>query len=584
MIDFWKNIPNRRKKQLVVLFFLMVIGAVLEMLTLGSIVPFMSLVVNSGSSIDSSVVHDGGFLEQFGFLDFLPRSTLAWAVLFCAIVVISGGFRAGLSYLVLRFAFGVGHEISVKAYENHLYQPYVYHVNSNSSEFLACIDKCNSSIFNVLLPVLNCAVSLVISIAIVGSLIAIDHFVAVVAGSAIAFSYLFVILLTRVRLHQNSVVIAEVQTSRIKAIQEGLGGIRDVLLENAQKIFVGSFSVVDVELRKAQISSAFLSAAPRFMIESVILILIALVAVFSSSSEGNVNNAIPMLSAMGLGAMRLFPQLQQIFYGWTSVRSNYRSLENVASFLDRTIPSEYFQIDGHSNNLCFEHSIDFDKTAFRYPGASRAVLDSIDLHIKRGERVGFVGKTGSGKSTLIDILMGLLAPTSGGLMIDGVKLDAGGRLEWRKRIAHVPQQIFLSDASLAENIAFGVPRLKINMDRVRWAAEKAQVLDAIEQMPEGFSTMVGERGVKLSGGQRQRLGIARALYRKPDLLVLDEATSALDSKTESLVMDAIFKLDDKLTVVVIAHRLSTLAPCDSIYEVADGMCQRRDISFLSVKQ
>lgn len=278
--------------------------------------------------------------------------------------------------------------------------------------------------------------------------------------------------------------------------------------------------------------------------------------------------ALPVLGMLALGAQRLLPSLQQLYYSWASITGYQASLADTIMLLDQPLPEELLQ--PITKPLKIKDTIRLDAVRFSYTGAGPWVLDGLNLVIAKGARVGFVGSTGSGKSTTLDLLMGLLIPTKGQLLVDRQPVNGNRLRAWQRSIAHVPQSIFLADTTLAENIAFGVPVESIDMERVKQAAYQAQIADFIEQNPEGYQAFVGERGVRLSGGQRQRIGIARALYKQASVLVLDEATSALDNATEQLVMEAIGELNSELTILLIAHRLTTVRHCDFIVELEHG--------------
>jgi ATP-binding cassette subfamily B protein len=279
-----------------------------------------------------------------------------------------------------------------------------------------------------------------------------------------------------------------------------------------------------------------------------------------------------MLGALALAAQRLLPLVQQGYAGWTSMLGGQASLRDVLTLLEQPLPA--YSVLPPPTPIPFRKEISLDDLHFRYSPDGPWVLRGIDLQIPRGSRIGLIGTTGSGKSTLLDIVMGLLAPTTGVLRIDDTLLDEANHRAWQTHIAHVPQAIFLADTTIAENIAFGVPFGQIDHARVHRAAQRAQIAATIESWPKGYDTFVGERGIRLSGGQRQRIGIARALYKHADVIVFDEATSALDSDTERAVMEAFDSLDEELTILIVAHRVSTLKDCDRIVELSGGVVQR----------
>jgi len=320
-------------------------------------------------------------------------------------------------------------------------------------------------------------------------------------------------------------------------------------------------------MRKASGSIHIISAGPRFFIESIGMTLIAVIAFVLLQNEDGLSAIIPVLGALALGAQRMLPMLQNIYSSLSLMRGAQSSFEDVLDLLEQPLP-EYIN-DNELKPIKFEREITLEGVGFKYSKDSAMVLQNINLSIPKGSRIGFMGETGSGKSTLLDIIMGLLFPTSGEIRIDNQFLGKMNFRAWQKHIAHVPQSIFLSDGTIEENIAFGVPKESIDHDLVRKAAEQAQIAKTIQKMPNAYKSLIGERGVRLSGGQRQRIGIARALYKKADVLIFDEATSALDTNTENEVMNSIKALSKDLTILIIAHRLSTLEECDEIIKI-DG--------------
>jgi ATP-binding cassette subfamily B protein len=312
--------------------------------------------------------------------------------------------------------------------------------------------------------------------------------------------------------------------------------------------------------------------------EALGMLLIAALAYFLAQQVDGVAKAIPILGALALGAQRLLPVLQQAYGAWAQINSGQASLKDTIELLDQPLPDCANQ---SITQLPFNQNIILRQLSFRYSEQAPYVLNQLNLTITKGSRVGFIGTTGSGKSTLLDIVMGLLHPTNGLLEIDGQPINSSNQRAWQSHIAHVPQVIFLADTTIEENIAFGIPRDQIDFSRVKKAAQQAQISQSIESWPKQYLTFVGERGIRLSGGQRQRIGIARALYKQADVIIFDEATSALDGETEQAVMQAIESLSKELTLLIIAHRLSTLKSCTQIVELSDGnikrTCEYQDI-------
>jgi len=366
----------------------------------------------------------------------------------------------------------------------------------------------------------------------------------------------------------NGQLIARESSSVVKSLQEGLGGIRDVLIDGNQQVYCDVYGRAVFPLRRAEGNNSFIGQSPRFGIEAIGMMLIAALAYWLVGQPGGFARAIPVLGTLAFGAQRMLPALQQLYSSWSSLQGNAASLKDVLDLLEQPLP-DYGKSDGDSS-MPFNHSITLCNISFRYHPDAAEVLRSLDLRIPKGSRIGFIGTTGSGKSTLLDIVMGLLQPTQGTLDVDETIITQQNQRLWQRHIAHVPQSIFLADSSIEENIAFGIPKDRINHERVRRAAKQAQIADIIETWPKQYQTFVGERGVRLSGGQRQRIGIARALYKHADIIIFDEATSALDNETEAAVMQAIEELHEDLTVLIIAHRLTTLRNCDTIVELSNG--------------
>ncbi len=566
----WHHMGRRRQRQFAVLMGLTLVGTFAEVASLGAVLPFLSILIVPEKVFNHPVVAQ--MAPAWG-VHSAEQLVLPLTVGFVVIALVAGALRLLLLWANTKFAFASGADLSIEVYRRTLYQPYHVHLARNSSEVVSgIVNKVNGVVFWVMLPMLTLISSVVLLVAITLTLILIDPFVALTAIAGIGASYGIITWLSRRRLKLNGQRITYEQTQVIKALQEGLGGIRDVLLDGTQPVYCDIYRQADRPLRQAYGSNIFIGGSPRFAMEALGMALIACLAYALSQKAEGIASALPVLGALALGAQRLLPALQQSYSAWASIIGSYASLVDTIALLDQPLPEELLQ--PVPTPLPFEKSIRFDAVRFRYSGDGPWVLDGLDLTIPKGARVGIVGSTGSGKSTALDVLMGLLTPTEGTLLVDGEPCVGSRVRAWQKTIVHVPQSIYLADTTLAENIAFGVPQDAIDMDRVRRAARQAHIADFIESRPEGYRAKVGERGIRLSGGQRQRIGIARALYKQAKVLVFDEATSALDNATELSVMDAIDGLDRDLTILLIAHRVTTLSRCDSIVELEQGRLKR----------
>jgi ABC-type multidrug transport system fused ATPase/permease subunit len=566
LIQLWRHLNRRRQRQFALIFCLMLISAFFEVVSLGAILPFLGILVAPDRVFSHPIFADIALGWAITSADQL---VLPLTVVFAAAALMAGAIRILLLWVSIRLAFATGAELGTEVYRRTLYQPYQAHVARNSSEVISGItNKVDSVVFLVLLPFLTLVSSIVVLTAIILALLAIDPMVASVAAVGFSSSYAFITLISRRRLHNNSQRIAHEQTQVVKALQEGLGGIRDVLLDGTQPVYCDIYRHADHPLRRAQGNNACIGGSPRYIMEALGMVLIAALAYALSQQVGGLATALPVLGALALGAQRLLPALQQSYSSWASIVGSHASLADTIELLDQPILTELLQ--PVPRPLLFNKDIQFRSVRFRYSNDAPWVLDGVNLSIVKGARVGFVGSTGSGKSTTLDLLMGLLTPTEGELLVDGQPISGSHVRAWQRSIAHVPQNIYLADATLAENIAFGVPLDTIDMDRVKQAARQAHIAHFIEMSPEGYQAHVGERGIRLSGGQRQRIGIARALYKQASVLVLDEATSALDNATEQSVMDAIEGLSREITIILIAHRLTTVRRCNLIVELEHG--------------
>lgn len=566
----WRHISQRRRIQFGLLLVLMVLASFAEIISIGAVLPFLGVL----TAPDRVFVHPAAqpFIRFLALKD--PKDLLLPLTIgFGLAALLTGVMRLMLLWASTRLSFAAGADLSMSIYRRTLYQPYAVHASRNSSEVISGISgKTSDIIYKAIMPVLTLVSSGIMLVMILIALVSVDPLIALVAFGGFGMIYALIIGLTRKRLLIDSQRIARESTHVIKALQEGLGGIRDVLIDGTQQTYCQIYRGADLPLRRAQGNNIFISQSPRYGMEALGMLLIAILAYLLAQQPDGIAKAIPVLGALALGAQRLLPVLQLAYGAWSAIRGGQASLQDALGLLDQPLPDYAGQPPAEP--MPFRQKISLKQLLFRYGAQSQWVLNKFDLVIAKGSRVGFIGTTGSGKSTLLDIVMGLLQPTQGTLEIDGQPITMLNHRAWQAHVAHVPQAIFLADSSIEENIAFGVPKNEIDFQRVRQAARQAQIADIIEAWPEQYQTFVGERGIRLSGGQRQRIGIARALYKQADVIIFDEATSALDNETEQAVMQAIERLSDNLTILIIAHRLSTLKNCTQIVEMGDGGIKR----------
>ena len=562
-------LPARRRWQILAVFVVMLMGGAAELFTLAAIIPLLTVLAGrAGQPGHSRFDH---LLGSVG-LDVAHLSLPLLALVFCAAALCAAAVRIALAWSSQKLVFRIGYDLGVSLYSRVLHQPYDFHVRLNSSRIISDVTGIQRLLTGTMLPLMLGVSSLVMSLFILGGLLFISFKAALIAFIAMGGIYAAVSLWSRPRLRRNAAFIKASNLERVKTVQEGLGGIRDVLLDNSQAVYVRKFSHIDRELRDAQASNALIGVTPRFVVEALGMIVIVGVALMLSA-QGSIVNSIPVLAALALGAQRLLPLLQNAYNGWTTVTGSEAVLLSVVELLQLPLPDRF---DGAASEpLSFERDIHVSNLGFRYNSGEAEVLSDIDISIPKGSFVGFVGESGAGKSTLVDLLMGFLRPQRGAILVDGAVLTEDNILSWQRQIAHVPQHIFLCDGSIIENVAFGVPPKKVNVERVREACRRAELHGFISSLPSGYDTIVGERGVRLSGGQRQRVGLARALYKQASVLILDEATSALDDATEASVIDAVHRLGSDYTVVMIAHRVTTLQRCDIICRLEKGRVSKQ---------
>jgi ATP-binding cassette subfamily B protein len=566
-LKLFNELNNKEKSIFYLLILLIIFSSFLEVLSFGSIMPFITSL-SDPLSLDKYIIFR--FLSQFIDSRDYSKVLYTYSVLFFIMILVSNFVKILLLKFSTKFTYSLSSKLSYNLFEKILNEDYVYHTGINSGDMISSISlkvTILTSVLNSILIVLtNTFVVLVLSVSLL-----------LVEPSLVLFSIVFVLTVygmlsfsLKNRLKENSNIISQEQNKMIRVIQEGLGGIREVILGDNHKFYLDLFSSSNNKLRVALTNNHIIGHSPKIVMEAVLFTLIGFLALIANGREGGIVSALPVIGLLAVAGQRLLPAVQVIYQNLVNILASRASVNEVLLILDRPVVTrEGYTLSKYDfksiivlKNVCFSYnSID---------GDSANILRNVNLEIPKGSRVGFVGTTGSGKSTLVDLIIGLLIPKSGEVIIDNEVLKEKTIMSWQKIIAHVPQSIFLTDGTIAQNVAFGVPLAEIDFQKVRESLTKAGLGDFTQDNRTGVFLEVGERGVRLSGGQKQRIGIARALYRGSEILVFDEATSALDSVTEQMILETIMDLDLSITVIIIAHRISTLAFCDKIFRLRNG--------------
>lgn len=566
----FKKISRLKKLKLIFLVSSMFLASFAEILSIGTVIPFIATITAPD------------ILNEYPFLE-LQKLIVNWgftidlryffSIFFIITVIIAALFR----FFVLRFQIilsnKIGADLASKIYENCLKMPFEFHSMNNSSELIVGVtSKTNAIVFSIILPFLSIMNGIIASIMILITLMFVDFKLTIFSFSSIALIYLFISVITKSYLNRFGEIIRKESGRVIKSLQEGFGGIRDVILNNNASYFIENFRSSDLPVRFSNANIQVLEQSPKFFVEAFAICAMVLLTLILDDNKENTSLLLPSIAALVFAAQKLLPLVQQSYSGWSIMKGNIASANDALNLLELD-PSAHNVSDG-LDKINFNNKIQIIDLSFKYKSSKKEVLPNIlnnlNIEINRGDRIGIVGSTGSGKSTFLDIFMGLLEPSSGSIIVDNTKLNKSNIKSWYKKISHVPQNIFLSDVSVMENIAIGKNLDDIDLNKVVQAAKKANIHSVIKELEDKYLTNIGERGIRFSGGQRQRLAIARALYDESEIIVLDEATSALDDGTESNIMKSINELSDEVTIIIVAHRTSTLASCNKIILIEDG--------------
>lgn len=571
----WSILLHREKLQVIALFILMLIGAILEMLGIGLVIPLITVLMQDDIAIKYPQIN-----LLIGILG-NPSQTLLAVYSMIGLLCIYGIKNFFLAFLTWRqryFTYCVRTDLGRRLFANYLHQPYSFHQQNNSAQLIRNISGEISILTSYgVNSMLIIATEAMVVLGIIGLLITIEPFSAVIVATSVGpISFLFYWLLRskvarwgKARQFHDGLVLQN--------LQQGLGGVKDTKVIGCEETFIDEYDFHNKKSSKIAQWEQTLQALPKLWIELISMAaLVVLVFSLSLDNEKSANDILPILGFFAAAAFRLMPSLSRIISALHGFQFSQPVIDVIVKEikLDKEIQT-YLEVDQICN---FQKDVALNRISFTYESTKTKILDDVTIKIKRNQSIGIIGKSGAGKSTVVDIILGLLLPNTGEVLVDGQNIQ-DNILGWRSQIGYVPQSVFLTDGSLKSNVAYGVKECDIDEEAVRLAIRSAQLEEFIECLPEGIETAIGERGVRLSGGQRQRVGIARALYHNPAVLVLDEATSSLDIKTESEFMETISNLHGKKTLIIIAHRLSTIKHCDSVYRLEHGKLVHDEIEF-----
>lgn len=561
-------LTKKEKKRGLLVLMMVIIMAVFETLGVASIMPFLTVLGNP-EAVETNLYLKSIYL----YFDFQNKQQflIALGVLAFSLVVFSAIFRIFTTYAINRYTQMRLHTLSERLLETYLRQPYSFFLGRNTGDMAKSIlSEINQLIANVLKPAMDGIAYLFVTVALISFLVINDLKLALIVGATIGGSYLIIFLMIQKYIKQLGAQRLSANKTRFRTAAEALGGIKDIKLLGREYAYLMRFSPASKVYSINQATANTLSVIPRYILEAIGFGGIILLALTLMTRTDNFGDVLPILGLYAFAGYKLLPAAQQIYTSLTRVRFGGAAVDDV--FEDLHNRDTLVEIQKETiKPLEINYSISFQNLSFFYENNEKLALKNINFDIKKGSSIGLVGSTGAGKTTLVDLILGLLVPTEGEFRVDNTNIDEKNILQWQKSLGYVPQDIYLVDASISENIALGIAIEKIDQAQVEKCARLAQVHDFIvDELPQGYQTQVGERGVRLSGGQRQRIGIARALYHDPEVLIFDEATSALDNITEKAVIEAVNILSHKKTIIMIAHRLSTVKNCDQIIYLEHG--------------
>ena len=559
------HISSKRKTQLLMLFILTVFVGILEILSIASIIPMIKSITDE--SYAKKIIE----ILQLNIINNQKDVVIITGLFFSILTFVNSVSRCLFVYISSSLSSIIISEINTKVYKAKLYESYSNHIRQNSSVLISSVTQKVFQITLALSSIINFISGIFIFVCLMVVLIWINAMVMLTSIAFFGCLYLIFVLIGKKYLKKSSEIVNIEQNNIVKNLQNGLGAIRDIILDKTHEFYLNIFQKANIKLAKKQAIIEFIQHSPRHLFEGLGIIFFVILLIYWSRSYADLiefSKIFPTLAALAIGSQRMLPLLNNLYVNFAIIKSTKYQVGAVVDILNKDlVEQEEKNLTLEKRNIDFKNLISFKNVYFSYNRNKKYVLEDVNFEIRKGSKVGIIGATGEGKSTFLDLLMGLLAPDSGDIYIDEVKLSHETINSWQSKISHVPQKIFLSDSSFLENIAFGKNIETIDLKKVKKVAEKSQIHEFIEQSEKGYHEKVGERGGRLSGGQIQRIALARALYKESEIIIFDEATNSLDSHTEKLVMKELNNLDKNLTIIIVAHRLNTLSDCDAVFEI-----------------
>lgn len=558
--------PQERRRAWLLLGMILIM-ALLDVVGVASIMPFMAVLANPqvvATNTYLAAIYDAlGFTATETFMFFL-------GVMVFVALVLSISFKALTTWSLTHFTQMRNHSLSMRLVAGYLHQPFEWFLSRHSADLgKNVLLEVQQVISGAIIPLMQALAQGAVVVAILALLLAVDSLLALYLGLGLGIAYGGIYAALRPLLTRSGKARVAANLGRFQMLSEAFGGIKEVKLAGLEQAFLNRFDGHAYRFARTQVTSTVAGQMPRYAMEIISFGGMLLVVLYLMRTAQGLQGALPIIALYAFAGYRLMPALQLLYSHITLLRFSGPALDSLHKDLSQLapapIPNQYI------GPLPLSQALTLANLCYRYPQAAHSAVQGLTFNIPARTTVGLVGTTGSGKTTTVDIILGLLLPQSGQLLVDGIPLTDANRRAWQRSLGYVPQQIFLADDTVAANIAFGTPKNQIDREAVKRAARIAKLHDFVTQeLSQGYATLIGERGVRLSGGQRQRIGIARALYHQPQVLILDEATSALDNMTEQAVMDAVHALGREITIILIAHRLSTVRECDRIYLLDKG--------------